>query len=146
MKKLLLLAVAIFGFAATSSAQSFTTGTNNLTLTAGFGGGYGVPIALSYERGVVDFAADHKLGAGAYVGFGSSNLFVAAECNYHFVGVSKLDLYAGVRLGVLAYSGSSAFATSFDIGANYFFNDSWAINAEVGSGLGALNLGITHRF
>ncbi len=149
MKKILLLAVAMIGFATAASAQVFDKGTNNITFTAGFGGGYGVPVALSYEKGVVDFAADHKLGVGAYLGFGDNYIFPAAECNYHFVGISNLDLYGGVRLGFLAGTNGGAsgiFWTSFDIGANYFFSDKWAINAEIGSGLGALNLGVTHRF
>ncbi|MFI3264007.1 MAG: hypothetical protein SNG38_00320 [Rikenellaceae bacterium] len=149
MKKIILMAAAMIGFATAASAQTFENGTNNITATLGFGGGYGVPVALSYERGVLDFAADHKLGVGGYIGFGDSYFFPAAECNYHYVGVNKLDLYGGVRLGFLTTSNGSAtssMGTSFDIGANYYFSSNWAINAEIGTGLGALNLGATYRF
>lgn len=151
MKKILIMAVAMLGFATAASAQTFDVGTNNLTLTAGFSNGYGVPIALSYERGILDFGGngDHKLGVGGFLGFGSSNLFLAAESNYHYVGVNKLDLYGGVRLGYRTYTGKDGHGglfTSFDIGANYFFNDAWGINGEIGTGMEGICLGVTHRF
>ncbi len=145
MKKFLLLVVAVLGFATASSAQTFDVGTQNITALAGFGNGDAFAVALSYEQGIYSFAAEHKLGLGAYAVFGDSTFAPAVECNYHYVGINKLDLYGGVRLGY-AFVGDGYFYDSFDIGANYFLNSSWAITAEIGSGLGALNLGVTYSF
>ncbi|MFR9504069.1 MAG: hypothetical protein SNH73_06445 [Rikenellaceae bacterium] len=148
MKRFYLLVVAVLGFAATASAQTFDVGTQNITATLGFGSGNTIPLAISYEQGIYDFGGDHKLGLGGYIGFVNSMIYPAVECNYHFVGVNKLDLYGGVRLGygLSTETNYGDFFNSFDIGANYYLNSSWAINAEVGSGLGNLNLGVTHRF
>lgn len=146
MKKIALLVVAFIGFATAASAQTFDVGTNNITATLGFGSGNAIPVAISYEYGILDFGGDHKLGLGGNALFYSSTFGLAAECNYHYVGVEKLDLYGGVRLGVAMFDGGSSTFNSFDIGANYYFDPAWAINAEFGSKVSSISLGITHKF
>ncbi|MFR9522944.1 MAG: hypothetical protein SNH94_00020 [Rikenellaceae bacterium] len=144
MKKFTLLMVAVLGFATMASAQTFGKGTKDLTASIGFGGG-GTPIALSYEQGIYDFAADHKLGLGGYVGFYSSSITPAVECNYHFVGVDKLDLYGGVRFGFIIVDGGSTTFDTFSVGANYSLDSKWAVNVELGSGVGSIGLGVTYK-
>ncbi|MFI3280875.1 MAG: hypothetical protein R3Y44_02765 [Rikenellaceae bacterium] len=149
MKKIIIVAMAIFGFATSTSAQTFDVGTQTITATLGFGIDSVIPVAISYEYGVVNFGGDHKLGVGGYAGFLKSAFYPAAECNYHFVGVDNLDLYGGARLGFAMLTngdGGSSFYKSFDIGANYYFSSNWGINAEFGTGMEALNLGVVYKF
>ncbi|MFI3323243.1 MAG: hypothetical protein SNI45_02245 [Rikenellaceae bacterium] len=144
MKKFILLVVALVGVATMASAQTFGKGTKDLTASIGFGGG-GTPVALSYEQGIYDFAADHKLGLGGYVCLYSSAIAPAVECNYHFVGVDRFDLYGGVRFGFTFVDSYSSTFTSFNIGANYMLNSTWAVNVELGSGVGSIGLGVTYK-
>ncbi len=146
MKKLLLLAVAFIGFATAASAQTFDQGTQNLTATLGFGSGSTMPVAISYEYGVYQFAADHQLGVGGNAIIVNSLYVISAECNYHYVGVDKLDLYAGLRLGRCFFKGGNGSFNSIDVGANYYFDPAWAVNVEFGSELSATCIGITHKF
>ncbi len=132
-------------FATAANAQEFGMGTKVLTGTVGLGGVSGLPIALSYEQGVYEFAPEHQLGAGVYVGISEYIIAPAAECNYHYVGFNKFDLYGGIRIGVGFIEGYSDLFTAYNIGANYYLNSSWAINAEVGDGMGTLTLGVSYR-
>jgi len=84
-----------------------------------------------------------------------------ARGSYHFDLPSKnWDLYGGLGLGLYFYSykydnswstndtgasSASALAFSFFLGARYFFSDSFGIYAELGHGLGNLNLGLTFK-
>ncbi len=149
MKKIFLMLLLVVGLSSTAtkaSAQTFDVGTQTITATLGFGDGNVIPFAIAYEQGIYSFAADHKLGLGGYIGICNSLIAPSVECNYHFVGVDKLDLYGGLRLGYAMWNNYGDFYNSFDIGANYYFNSNWAINAEVGSGMGTLNLGVAYRF
>ncbi len=143
MKKILLLVVAALSVSI-ASAQSFDVGSKNLTLSVGFWGG-GTPVAISYEQGIYEFAADHQLGLGGYLGLYNSIVAPAVECNYHFVGVEKLDLYAGYRLGLSIYDGGSKKFNQFSIGANYDLDSKWALNVEFGSGVGSVGLGVVYK-
>ncbi|MFI3285145.1 MAG: hypothetical protein R3Y08_00680 [Rikenellaceae bacterium] len=146
MKKIALTAAIIIAGAATSQAQTFDVGTKNITVTTAIVTGYNIPIAVSYEQGIVDFGGANKLGIGGYLLTGGSYTFIAPECNYHYVGFEQFDLYAGVRFGYCSKNNGGKPYSTANIGANYYFNPSWAINAEVGSGLGWLNLGATFKF
>lgn len=171
MKKLLLLVVAVLGISTAASAQNFGLGDQTITATIGLGGGYGTPIAVSYEKAVVDLGSDWLIGVGAFAGFSSysesyssykytySNIFLAGEGNFHYCGFSKWDLYTGLRLGYnivsgswndSSYTGDSSLSTSSliyttHIGANYALNNTWSINAELGYGLASLSLGVTYK-
>ncbi|MFI3285126.1 MAG: hypothetical protein R3Y08_00580 [Rikenellaceae bacterium] len=170
MKKFYLLVAAAF-CVASASAQNFGATDKKITANIGFGGGYGSPIGISYEQGVYDLGDDMFIAAGGYFGYSGysekysgykvnySNIFIAAMGNWHYAGVNKLDLYAGIRLGYNVASanfadnslnldpleaGGTAYSTH--IGANYFLNHNWAINAEIGYGLANLNVGVSYKF
>ncbi len=145
MKKIILLVASVLCFASAASAQSFGVGTKTITGTVGLGGVSGLPIALSYEQGVYEFAPEHQLGAGAYIGISKYMIAPAAECNYHYVGFDKFDLYAGIRIGIALIDDYSTIFSSYNIGMNYSLNSKWAINAELGDGMGALTLGVSYR-
>lgn len=81
--------------------------------------------------------------------------------NYHFATTKKFDPYIGVSLGYNAamfsgeddedsedFEGAAAggvFAGG-QIGANYYFSPKFGAWAEVGYGIGYVNLGVTIKF
>lgn len=147
MKKILLIAAAFLGMATAASAQTFENGSNVLTATVGCGV-HGLPVTLTYERGVYEFAADHALGVGASLGFVSHDksdyVLANALCNYHYTGVTNFDFYGGLRAGYIGHE--SPFYLDFSAGARYYFNDSFAINADLGAGVSYLNVGVSYKF
>ncbi len=168
MKKFFLMVAVALSVASVASAQTFSNGDKKITANLGFGGGYGTPIAFSYEQGVVDLTNVMAIGVGGYLGHTSytsnhysySNMYLAAMGNWHYTGVNNFDFYAGIRLGYNVAGGSwddDSYSGSYDvtqgglffqthIGANYYFNPNWAINAELGYGLASLSLGATYKF
>ena len=163
MKKVFLF-VAALAVSVNLSAQ-MTSADKVVKATVGFGG-YGLPIAVSYEQGVYDLANGAFITAGGYLGYAGksntvlgittsyTNIFIAAQGNYYFKPiVDKLDLYAGLRLGynvgssrvegVSASAGGLAYSLQF--GASYYVSEKLAINAELGYGIGYLNAGISYK-
>lgn len=152
------------------SAQSFENGTNVASVNVGFGT-YGVPVSLSYERGVYDINDAMSIGAGGIIGYGAesesflggkmktSNMLIGAQGNYHYTGLDDLDLYAGLILGYNTASakwdgkGSApvaasdgAFLFGARAGARYYFTENFGANAEIGYGIGVLSVGVSYRF
>ncbi len=146
MKRIYLAAALLIATISVARAQSFDLGVNNITLTTGFVSGYNIPVAFSYERGVASFAPNHKLGVGGYVITGGSYTFLAGECNYHFVALEKFDIYGGARLGYRSLNNVTGIHSTVNIGSNYYFAPSWAVNVELDSGLTHLNAGLTFKF
>lgn len=157
-------AMVLFGLSL-SYGQSYEKGDNLLNIGVGFGGGFGMPIGISFEHGFSD-----KISGGAYVGYASTSEnfgaaswkwtygLAAARASYHFdFNVEGLDPYLGVILGYNYAkgewtSGSGAFAPSAGgvvygghAGARYLFTPKFGIFAEVGYGLGNLNAGIAFK-
>lgn len=153
MNKKFLLALVLVFMATTfsASAQKFEKGSNYLSALAGFGS-YGVPVTLHYERGVYDINSDMAIGVGATLGFSfydnSTALYLMAKGAYHYTGFESWDLYGALGLGARHYGWDSAtgFGFSTNIGARYFFNESFAIAAEAGYGVSFINLGVTYAF
>jgi len=174
MKKIVLsLAVAFMAFSfANAQTTPYEQGSNVLQVGLGLGGGFSTgtitmpPIQVRYDYGISD-----KISIGGVVGFAGSKynwgagndikysyLLVAARGNYHFdVNVDKLDLYAGLTLGYNsvtvkdkgAFGGSvkgSGGLFGLQAGANYYLKDNLAIWADLGYGLGYLNLGVAFKF
>ncbi len=173
MKKITLLLAAITCFTVTSlHAQAFGEGDRNITATVGFGGSVGIPVAISYEQCVYSFNESASIGVGGYAAYSNykddfatatynySNLYLAAEGNFHYSSVSKFDFYAGIRLGYKISDGNwsddsidldynisnSDFIYNGHIGINYYLSDSWAFNTEFGAGLAVITVGTTYRF
>lgn len=162
MKKIVLFAFAMLCMVTAVSAQTFNSETQLINFGLGVSSDYGgVPVYVSYENGVKDFNDVSHIGVGGMVGFGADkvletkwNHFVlAALANYHYTGVAKCDFYGGVKLGyesvavkaVDKYSDGDIFFAA-QVGARYYFSDSWAINAELGYGLAVLGVGATYKF
>ncbi|MFI3333095.1 MAG: hypothetical protein SNI51_00405 [Rikenellaceae bacterium] len=147
MKRIYLLAAILLLSATTLvQAQNFDVGVKKITATTALVIGYNIPITISYEQGIVDFGGNHKLGVGGLIGTGGSYTLVAAQCNYHYVGFEKFDLYGGARLGYRSLDNVKGMNSTFAIGSNYYFAPSWAINAELESGVTSISVGIAYRF
>ena len=152
------------------SAQSFENGTNVASVSVGFGT-YGVPVSLSYEKGVYDINDVMSIGVGGVIGYGAeseklglgkynySNFLIGAQGNYHYTGFEYLDIYGGLILGYNAASAkwkgegrdpNSASAGGILLGARagarYYFTDNFGANAEIGYGIGVLSVGVSYRF
>ncbi|MFI3279441.1 MAG: hypothetical protein SNG49_02835 [Rikenellaceae bacterium] len=172
MKKLLLIFAAVACFATAAQAQAFGLGDKNITATVGFGGNVGIPVALSYEQCVYSFGPSASIGVGGYAAYSNykdsfatatynySNMYLAAEGNFHYTSFEKFDFYAGLRLGYKIISGSwdddyidlnyslstSDIHYSGHVGINYYLSDSWAFNTEFSAGMSILAIGATYRF
>jgi len=137
---------------------------------AGFGPGY-----IKYEHGILD-----EIGIGGYVAAAASRykygpgrrytdrtiaVSVGAMGYYHFnklIPVRKLDVYAGVGLGVrqLSYNYDNDYEDYWDndrskfdvlplfkVGARYYFTKMFGVYGEGGyDNMSDVNLGITLRF
>ncbi len=93
---------------------------------------------------------------------------VGARASFHYQFVSKLDAYAGITLGANIHSSSvsmkeapselekevnkstsstsAGFGWGVHLGGRYYFNQNWALNAELGYGFSILAIGATYRF
>ena len=137
-------------------------------LNAGIGvSGWGVPVYVG-----ADYFVDNDISIGAEVSYQTFNetifvqkykssiLGIGVNGNYHFRRVLKLpnewDLYAGIGIGYyiwsfdnVNYAGSNSSGTGFggQIGARYFINNKFAINAELGgaSTTSGARIGITYK-
>jgi len=136
-------------------------------------GGYGSqdfpPISVGLQFGIHE-----KISVGGIIGYSTSSeswfygkykysyIIIGARGEYHFMEPSdKLDLYAGVTLGYNivsssweannGYSGYSATASGSDLfygfhaGARYAFSPTFGAFAEVGYGLGIINIGVNFK-
>jgi hypothetical protein len=129
-----------------------------------------LPLGASYEYGISD-----KIGVGAYVGYASKEFnlgafggdykvtytLIGVRGNYHFYNEGKIDAYGGVLVGYNAASikYSNGTPTYFgyveptyggtvfggQVGARYYFTDSLAAFAELGYGIGYLNVGLAYK-
>ncbi|HMR17660.1 MAG TPA: hypothetical protein PKA53_00045 [Sphingobacterium sp.] len=167
LKQILTTAVLAACVSTASMAQSYEKGDNLLNVGVGLGGSLGMPIGLSYEHGFSD-----KISGGAYVGYASKSenfgawswkwtyMLAAARASYHFdFNVDKLDPYLGVILGYNyakgewegggagAWTGADAGGVVYGghAGARYFLSPKFGLFAEVGYGLGNLNVGLTFK-
>lgn len=166
--KNLFLGLLVAGLTSTAvQAQDYKKGDNLLNIGVGLGGGFGTPIGLSFEHGFSD-----KISGGAYVAYASrteafgawgdykySYILTAARASYHFdFGVEKLDPYVGAILGYniasTKWTGSGANPSTASAGgviygghagARYFFSEKIGAFAEVGYGVGNLNVGIAFK-
>lgn len=166
--KKLFLGLLVAGLTTTAvQAQEYKKGDNLLNIGIGLGGGFGTPIGLSFEHGFSD-----KISGGAYVAYASRTeplgawgdykytyILTAARASYHFdFGVEKLDPYLGAILGYniasAKWSGTGASPATASAGgviygghagARYFFSEKIGAFAEVGYGIGNLNVGIAFK-
>ena len=166
MKKIIIAAALLFGFT-TVNAQTFDEGTSIIQAGISVWGTFGLPISASYEYGISE-----KIGVGVFAGYAGKTESVAflgdvkytyalfgVRGNYHFFQSDKIDAYGGLILGYNSASvtypngngfpgytpTASAVFLGGQIGGRYYFTDSFAAFAELGYGLGYLNVGLAYK-
>jgi hypothetical protein len=136
---------------------------------AGVYGSGGIAITGGYES-----AIHENISLGGVIGyssssydygyFGNSNswkftyILIGARGAYHIdlAKDPKIDTYGGILLGynIVSFSGPSVtyyspggsyLAFGIFVGGRYYFNPKWAVQAELGYGLGILNVGIAYK-
>ncbi len=79
-----------------------------------------------------------------------NSFVVAGKANFYLDDAFDLDdawdIYAGTNLGWRIESGNDGFNWGLQIGARWFWSDTWGVNAEVGGGSGVLGgVGVTMK-
>ncbi|MCG8327158.1 MAG: porin family protein [Chitinophagales bacterium] len=127
----------------------------------------------TYETGIVNDLGPGNLSIGGTVAFksgtysywndnwGYNYTALAVRANYHpdFIQAENWDFYGGLSLGYYRVAvntnrvdlngidfASSGIALAGQIGARYQFHDNFGAWAELGYGLGALNVGLSYKF
>ena len=151
-------------------AQSYEKGNKLLNVGLGLGtyGAGGLGFGGSFEVGIhpaisVGVLAGYS-GRSNYLGSGArwSVLTLGVRGSYHLgellkLNDDKIDIYAGLGLGYRnvswGYTGTlysdnsgSGILPLAHIGGRYYFSNNMAAYAELGSGFGALQAGISFKF
>lgn len=151
-----------------SENLAFNKGTKFLQLGLGVGGAYmsaGAESSMPAIQARYEFSVSNKMSAGAVLGYSSADLggmtysylLAGARGNYHFLTSEKFDPYVGATLGYnkvsvdsenefTAGAAASAVIIGAQVGANYYFSKGFGAWADLGYGLGYLNLGIVFKF
>ncbi|WP_373512951.1 hypothetical protein [Persicitalea sp.] len=176
MKKLIssLFVVALISFYTEGvMAQSYQQGDKLLNVGVGLGtyGAGGIGFGGSFEYGIHEAISVGVLGGYSgrsnYLGSGArwSVFTIGARGSYHFnellnLDNDQIDLYAGLGLGYRNISwsidglGGSIYNNAYNggihflghIGGKYYFQPNLGIFAELGSGFGVLQAGISFKF
>ena len=192
MKKLLLL--AIIGMICTATqAQVFQKGTKMLSFGIGLGdryigSGYSIvvpPLQANFDLGITNKIGIGYIGIGGIIGYSInrydynyafynynyrytySNLTIASRGTYHFdLDIDKLDLYAGIIIGVNISSVSEKYTGNGKpvpgyvynpdghgglvagpfAGARYMFSENFGAYSELGYAVSILTVGVSFKF
>jgi hypothetical protein len=148
----------------TSENSVFNKSTSVAQFNVGLGGNLGLPLQVSYEKGVTD-----KIGVGGIVGFASKTtdligykynytyIILGARGNYHMQFLENLDTYAGLTLGYniasvkitpsvgLPVTAGGGIFLAGQVGGRYYFNPKLAASLELGYGIGYANIGLAYK-
>ncbi len=171
MKKIVLIAVALV---ATTFAFGQRTFEGEKQINGGLGlvsAGWGVPIYAGFDYGVTP-----EITVGGIVSYSSKTynydkgytnkgtwISIGAKGDYHFNTLLEMpdewDFYGGATLAYNSFfysdnwegnhSGESAnLSLGLQVGGRYYFNENWAVNAELGGGTFAsgVKIGVTYKF
>ncbi|MFW6371043.1 MAG: hypothetical protein ACOC10_07570 [Bacteroidota bacterium] len=130
------------------------------------------PISVSFEKCFLDGIAEKgTIGIGGYLGYTAykwdyydwgwkySDFIIGPRGSFHYPLVDKLDTYTGLLMGyeiltskeygnyLPGYSDytsrSGGFIWAWHAGARYYFNEQFAVMAELGYGISYLTLGLS---
>lgn len=135
-------------------------GSGGIAITGGYE--YGVTENISVG-GVVGYSSSSETVWGDY-GWKYTYIVIGARGAYHadLFHNPNIDTYGGILLGYnivsskvtgtlpyYGWAGSSASASYLEygifVGGRYYFDPHWAVQAELGYGLGILNVGIAYK-
>lgn len=163
-------------FAKLSAQEIFNKDSPNvIQATIGFpqlyGPGYSTTLpalTVAYDRCIIDGLIDGNasIGVGGFFGIAASGTAnydyfyfgFGARGTFHYQFVDNLDTYAGVMVGGVVrdyderikntpypYDKGGPLAGGI-IGARYYFSNTFAVVAEMTSGVALLNAGVSFRF
>jgi hypothetical protein len=136
-------------------------GTGGLVITGGYENAIHQNISLG---GVIGYSSSSQDVVAGY-GWKYTYVLIAARGAYHIDLAHNplVDTYGGILLGYNIVSSSatgntprnygygtysasaSYFAFGIFVGGRYYFSPQWAVQAELGYGLGILNVGIAYK-
>jgi hypothetical protein len=173
MKRILLISMLlVIAVSLSFSQMAYNKGDQVVNLgigLGGFAGAYGsggIAITGGYEN-----AINENISLGGVLGYSSSSydygwgdswkftyILIAARGAYHvdLLHNPKIDTYGGILLGynIVSFSGpnvtyyspgTSYLEFGLFAGGRYYFDPHWAVQAELGYGLGILNIGIAYK-
>ena len=139
-------------------------GTGGIAITGGYENAITENISLG---GVVGYSSSSETVYGDY-GWKYTYILIGARGAYHLdlLHNPKIDTYGGILLGynivsasatgtqptyygygVETYSASASYLEfGIFVGGRYYFDPHWAVQAELGYGMGILNVGIAYKF
>ena len=152
----LLLIIVIFFISNSNSfgqGYKFTEDSQVGSLGLGLSGVYGnSSLSFQYEKGIWPINKIGVVSLAGYLGFGEGNkigggytiigIRSAFHCNIPIV--DNLDPYGGLMIGLV--SRDFRIDPSIYIGSRYYFNETFAIFAELGSGASFLTGGLEIQF
>ena len=168
MKKFFAIFSVVAALFVANSAQAqvtdpvFAKGDKIASLTIGYGWGFSQRVV--YEQAVASYLDGQlSIGVGGAVGNSlkvwydgdiSDRLSVGAVASCHYQFIDKLDTYVQVGLGVVArlgykywYENRVGLDWTSSVGARWYFNDNFAVNAEVGYTADSYFMaGVTYKF
>jgi len=147
------LGIGIGGFAG-------AYGTGGIAFTGGYENAINENISLGGVLGYSSSSEDFFYGQWKYTYF-----LIAVRGAYHYdlLHDPNIDTYGGILLGYNIVSSSTTWNNGYNglfgsysasasfleygifVGGRYYFNPKWAIQAELGYGLGILNVGIAYK-
>lgn len=152
MKKLFFTLSLVLIASTTFSQSALYPGTNQLNVGFGFSD-HGIPLYIGLDHAFArDFTVGGELSFRAYNENWDNNdvnhniIGLSGNVNYHFNNLFRMtprwDLYAGPNLGFYiwtspdGYTGNSSSRLGFggQLGARYYFTNSFGVNLEFGSG------------
>lgn len=152
MKKLLFTLILLTAMICTYGQNPLAVGRAQLNTGLGLSD-WGVPIYLGFDYGLArDFTFGGEFSFRSYrdnyngVGYGHTIIGISGNGNYHFNTVlnmtSQWDFYAGLNLGIYAWSSTSDYpgnhtsglALGAQIGGRYYFTKKVGLNLELGGG------------
>ena len=114
--------------------------------------------------GIIGYASSYyqMYGAsgGGIGGINYSYLLIGGRGNYHFATSDRWDPYAGITLGYnnITFTDNTQNSYTFispatsmvlygaQVGSNYYFTENFGAWAEIGYGIGVLNIGAAYKF
>ena len=136
-------------------------GTGAIAITGGYEYGYNENISLGGVLGYSSSTQDYFDGSFKY-----SYIVIGARGSYHLdlFHNPNIDTYGGILLGYNIVSSSWTWNNGYNnyfggaygasasyleygiyVGGRYYFDPHWAVQAELGYGLGVLNIGIAYK-
>ena len=134
---ILLAMFLVTGLLFAQGKSPLSKGQSQVNFGLGYDSWLGVPMYGAFEYAIHD-----DVTVGSRIAFdlgGFDGMYIVGKADYHWnslMGIpSDWDFYTGANLGgdmFFIKGGAGQFHFNVDLGGRFYFNDKWAINAELG--------------